>query len=86
MKPIVATSGDSVCIHEGALTINGRPFGAVLTEDHEGRPLPRDDFCGVLRAGEIYVASAIPGSFDSRTFGRINVHNIQARVVPLWTY
>ncbi len=66
--------------------MNGTAFGNVLTADHAGRALPQNNFCGILPAGEVYVASPVAGSFDSRTFGPVDIRNLQARVVPLWTY
>ncbi len=86
VKPIAAAPGDTACIRDGTLFVNERPFGAVLTEDHKGRPLPHDDFCGVVPAGKVYLASAHPGSFDSRSFGPVSVSDLQSKVVPLWTY
>jgi conjugative transfer signal peptidase TraF len=86
VKPIAAAPGDRVCTRGGNLVVNGEAFGKVLTADREGRALPTDDTCGVLPAGQVYVASRTPGSFDSRTFGPVDVREVQARVVPLWTY
>lgn len=86
VKPIVAKVGDYVCVTDGVLSINGARFGAILIRDREGRDLPQDGFCGVLPRELVYVASSIPGSFDSRTFGPIRVADVHARVVPLWTY
>lgn len=86
VKPIAASAGDRVCSRDGTLIINDEVFGNVLTTDREGRALPMDKTCGVLPPGQIYVASRTPGSFDSRTFGPVEVSDLQARVVPLWTF
>jgi conjugative transfer signal peptidase TraF len=86
VKPIAASAGDAVCVRDDALVINGKVFGMAMTHDHEGRMLPQDTFCGVLPAGHVYVASSVSGSFDSRTFGPVDLRDVQARVVPLWTY
>ena len=86
VKPVVATAGDRVCTDGGVLRINGAPFGAVLTEDSAGRPLPHFEGCGPLPEGEAFVASHHPRSFDSRTFGPVPLRAIRGTVRPLWTY
>src|ERR1700678_1249551 len=86
VKPVVAASADSVCTDKGTLTINGAPLGAIRTEDTQGRPLPRDARCGPLPEGQIFVASHLPTSFDSRTFGPVPLSDIRGTVTPLWTY
>jgi conjugative transfer signal peptidase TraF len=86
IKPIIATAGDRVCADAGVLTVNGVPLGAVLTEDPAGRPLPHPRGCGELGAGQIYVASAHPRSFDSRVFGAIREGDVRGRVTPLWIF
>jgi conjugative transfer signal peptidase TraF len=86
VKPVVATSADSVCTDEDTLTVNGAPLGAIRTEDTRGRPLPRDERCGPLPEGQIFVASHLPTSFDSRTFGPVPLSDIRGTVTPLWTY
>src|ERR1700678_3442275 len=86
VKPIVATSADSVCTDDDTLTVNGATLGAIRSEDTRGRPLPRDARCGPLPEGQIFVASHLPTSFDSRTFGPVPLSDIRGTVTPLWTY
>ena len=86
VKPVVATASDRVCTRGGTLTVNGAPMGSVATEDTLGRPLPHDERCGPLPGGEVFVASHLPTSFDSRTFGPVAVSELRGRVTPLWTY
>ena len=86
VKTVVATAGDRVCTEGGALTVNGKGLGAILTEDTAGRPLPHYEGCGAVPDGWLYVASHYAKSFDSRTFGPIRVSDIRAGVTPLWTY
>jgi conjugative transfer signal peptidase TraF len=86
VKPVVATAADAVCTDGGTLTVNGAPLGAIRTEDTRGRPLPHDERCGPLPKGQVFVASHLPTSFDSRTFGPVPVADIRGTVTPLWTY
>jgi conjugative transfer signal peptidase TraF len=86
VKPIVAAAADDVCTDQGTLTVNGARFGAVATEDTLGRPLPHDTRCGPLPGGVVFVASHLPTSFDSRTFGPVPISQIRGTVTPLWTY
>jgi len=86
VKPVVALPDDRVCTDGGALTVNGAPFGPIATEDTRGRPLPHPERCGPLPDGFAFVASPLPTSFDSRTFGPVPLTSIRATVTPLWTY
>jgi type IV secretory pathway protease TraF len=79
-------AGDVVCARRGILTINGEPFGRILQGDSEGRELPAYDGCGALPEGQVFLASHHPGSFDSRSFGPVDIHALQGTVTPLWTY
>lgn len=85
LKEIVALPGDSVCTEAGVLAINGQVFGAVRESDTRGRPLPHPAFCGPLPAGQLFVASPHPQSFDSRAFGPIAEDALRGTVTPLWT-
>jgi conjugative transfer signal peptidase TraF len=86
VKPVVALPGDSVCTRDGFLAVNEQPIGAVLREDTAGRALPRYDVCGSVPPGQLYVASRNPRSFDSRTFGPVDLETVHGTVTPLWTY
>jgi conjugative transfer signal peptidase TraF len=86
VKPVVARASDDVCTEGGRLTVNGAPLGAIATADTRGRPLPHDARCGPLPAGVVFVASHLPTSFDSRTFGPVPISELRGTVTPLWTY
>jgi len=86
VKPVVAMPPDRVCTEGGTLTVNGAPLGAIATEDSRGRPLPRDERCGPVPEGLVFVASHYATSFDSRTFGPVALADIRGTVTPLWTY
>ena len=86
IKPVAAVAGDEVCARWGVLFINGEPFGRILTHDSLGRSLPAYRGCGVLPDGWVFLASHHPRSFDSRSFGPVDIHALQGTVTPLWTY
>jgi conjugative transfer signal peptidase TraF len=86
IKPVAAEAGDVVCARRGILYINGEPFGRILPCDSDGRELPAYDGCGALPEGQVFLASHHPGSFDSRSFGPVDIHALQGTVTPLWTY
>jgi conjugative transfer signal peptidase TraF len=86
IKPVAAVAGDYVCARRGILFINGEPFGSILPRDSEDRDLPVYRGCGPLPTGQVFLASHHPQSFDSRTFGPVDVRALQGTVIPLWTY
>ena len=75
-----------VCTRRGILYINGEPFGRILPCDSDGRELPAYEGCGALPEGQVFLASHHPGSFDSRSFGPVDIHALQGTVTPLWTF
>ena len=86
LKPVAAVAPDLVCVRDGVLFINDAPFGPLLPRDQEGRDLPQYAGCLALADGQVFLASPHPWSFDSRTFGIVDVHALQGTVTPLWTY
>ena len=86
IKPVVAMAQDRVCTEGGTLTVNGAPLGVIPTEDSGRRPLPREERCGPVSEGLVFVASHYATSFDSRTFGPVTLSDIRGTVTPLWTY
>ena len=65
-KPVAGLPGDQVCVCEGYLLIEGLDYGPVL---HEA-PVHamREGTCITLVEGEIFTASVVPRSYDSRYF------------------
>ena len=86
IKPVAAVAGDVVCTRRGILYINGEPFGRIFARDSAGRELPAYEGCGALAEGQVFLASHQPASFDSRSFGPVDIHALQGTVTPLWTY
>jgi conjugative transfer signal peptidase TraF len=84
VKPVVAGAGDTVCRHGALVTINGRIAARARTLDAAGRSLPTWSGCFRLRANEILVLSADPGSFDSRYMGPIDRGHVAGFALPIW--
>ena len=85
IKPVAATAGDIVCRRGQLVTINGAMAASVRTVDAQGRKLvPMRQGCRRLRAGQVFVLSRAPGSFDSRYIGVVDGPHILGRAEPLW--
>jgi len=85
IKPTVARVGDVVCRIGPLVTVQGRSLAYARPTDRLGRPLPHWRGCSRLAAGNLFVLSAHPDSFDSRYFGlveRRNVVGTAAAVLP----
>ena len=84
MKEIFAVPGDTVCIHQGMLYINGKSTTSVLTEYAPGKPLPQVLLCQHLPSGKYMAMSTYNAhSFDSRYFGPIDQESIIGKVSKL---
>ena len=71
LKPVAAIGGDRVCRHGTHIFVRGALLARALAADSRERPLPRWQGCRILRAGEVFLLSHAPASFDGRYFGPI---------------
>jgi type IV secretory pathway protease TraF len=85
IKPVVASSGDTVCRYGLVVRIDGRPVALADELDSRQHPLPQWDGCHRLTPSELFVISGARGSFDSRYIGRIHVRHVLGTAVPIWT-
>jgi type IV secretory pathway protease TraF len=69
VKRVAAIAGDRVCAVGPLITINGRWAAVRRLRDPAGRLMVWWDGCRRLRAGEVFLLSANPLSFDGRYFG-----------------
>jgi conjugative transfer signal peptidase TraF len=83
LKHVAALPGDSVCISNGVLAVNGADLGPTISTDTLGRPLPEFEFCGPVPPGHVFLASSHPRSFDSRMFGFVSIEHIRGKASPL---
>src|SRR5215471_5291976 len=86
LKPVAGVPGDSVCIAEHHLFINGWWHGQILEEAH-GKPLPQlPDGCQTVPEGHVFLATPFSRSIDSRYFGMVPVTALTAAAKPLLTW
>jgi conjugative transfer signal peptidase TraF len=86
VKRIAAVAGDTVCVVDSAVVINGETMAHQRDTDLSGQPLPRWDGCRILASGEFFlIMPHVPDSFDGRYFGISDRRDIVGRLVPLWT-
>lgn len=71
LKPVAAMAGDRVCRWQSRISINCQYRADAARQDAAGRLLPVWRGCKLLQHGEIFVLSAVSGSFDSRYFGPV---------------
>jgi conjugative transfer signal peptidase TraF len=81
LKPVAALPGDEVCIRDQELWIGGVCYGPIL----EGWS-PAFDGCVKVEPGEVFLASDVPRSFDSRYFGSVSIDQLTERLTPVWTW
>lgn len=88
LKFVVARHKDVIDVRERSLRINGSKIAeAILLEaDSLGRPLPRPQYPITLAAGQVWLYSSDPQSFDSRYFGPVAKEDILGSAIPvaLW--
>jgi conjugative transfer signal peptidase TraF len=89
LKCVAATEGDVVDYdeEERAITVNGSyiMMSEILSEDTEGRPLPRASFPVALKKGEVWLSSENIRGYDSRYFGPASADLLQ-RAEPVWKF
>jgi type IV secretory pathway protease TraF len=84
LKSVAGVAGDQVCVWPEGVWVNEEPYGAVHTA-WRGRSLPVIWWCHVVQAGEVFVASKVPGSLDGRYLGMTRVSDTTV-VVPCWLW
>ena len=79
LKQITAIPGDTVCIKNNTVLINGKTAGTVKAVDRNGEELPGSlkKICGRLKKGEFWTATNHPNSFDSRYYGPIKLEKLR---------
>ena len=86
LKPVAAVAGDTVCSTEGRLCINGEDYGPILRTAH-GTHLPhRLQGCCVVQDGEVFLASHVGNSLDSRYFSCVRIGDLTAHAIPIFTW
>jgi conjugative transfer signal peptidase TraF len=87
IKHVAALEGQSVCVQDGVVAIDGRIVGKVLILDLVGRRLNAAAICRSVRADEVFLLNAdAPRSLDGRYFGTLPRTSIAGRLHPVWTW
>jgi type IV secretory pathway protease TraF len=87
LKPVVAVAGDVLCADtKGLWTHNGQRWLGPVLREAAGLPLPFWQGCVSVLPGYLGVASAVPGSIDSRYFGLLPISALTAQALPLWIW
>jgi conjugative transfer signal peptidase TraF len=87
LKRVVGRVGDTICIHQTDITLNGEWFGKTSLSDSKGRPMPQLDGCHTVQAGHVWVMlKDNPLSLDSRYFGEVDEATIYGKARLIWGY
>lgn len=87
IKPIVAMHGDTVCINQTTITVNGEYFGDTSLVDSKGRSLPMIEGCQTINQGYLWVMiKGKPLSLDSRYYGQVSEQLVYGKAHLLWKY
>ena len=85
IKPVAAGPGDVVCRHAAVVTVNAHAVAWAQNADALGRQLAPWSGCITLTAGQVFVLSTAPDSFDSRYFGPIGGGHVLGVGQAIWT-
>ena len=86
LKPLAALPGETVCVHDHGVFIQGYFVAPIALADTRGRPLPRWRGCVTLGPAEVFPLSPAPRSFDGRYSGPVAIASLLGRVVPVLTW
>jgi len=87
LKEIGAREGQSVCVADGGVSIDGMTVAHARLRDGAGRALTAWKGCRLLAAGELFLLSrSSEASFDSRYFGPIMQDAVIGKATPVWTW
>lgn len=83
LKRVAALSGDEVCAHGDAITINGIRAANRHAYDSGGQSLPRWTGCRTLAARDIFLLGDTGDSFDGRYWGVVSRDLVEGVWRPL---
>jgi conjugative transfer signal peptidase TraF len=87
MKGIAALQGDSVCVDDAHILINGQVVGPVFSRDSTGRAMPKLRGCFTVNAGFFLpLSTLIANSFDGRYMGQQPLTTVRGEVHRIWTF
>lgn len=86
LKTVRAAEGSRVCRTGPIVSVDRRVAALARSHDGAGRPLTSWRGCVTLGAGDIFLLSRMPGSFDGRYFGVLRRDAVVGQAIPLWTW
>jgi conjugative transfer signal peptidase TraF len=87
VKRVAALDGDSVCVRNRAVFVDGRHVADQRVADRQSRPLPAWSGCRILGFGEFFLLmEGVPDSFDGRYFGLVQASAIVGKLAPMWLW
>jgi conjugative transfer signal peptidase TraF len=85
VKRAAGIAGDTICMADRIVTVNGRPAAMRRLADAAGRPLPAWKGCIRLEPGMLFLLmSRTSDSFDGRYFGPTLAQDVIGKATPLW--
>lgn len=85
LKPVAATHGSRICRWAHIVLVDQHLQAHAHSNDAVGRSLPRWRGCVTLSAGDLFLLSTTPDSFDGRYFGVLHRDAVVGQAIPLWT-
>jgi type IV secretory pathway protease TraF len=86
VKPVGAIRGETVCVQEEGVFLNGT-WQAPVYRALRGVTLPVIRGCWTLGEGEVFLLSTrLANAFDGRYFGVLSLAHLDRWAVPLWTW
>ena len=87
LKRVVGKAGDTICIQQTDITLNGEWFDKTSLSDSKGRPMPQLDGCHTVQTGHLWVMlKDNPLSLDSRYFGDVDEATVYGKASLVWGY
>ena len=88
LKRVYGLAGDSVCVTDLTVSVNGIRLGAVKQADRQGRALPHAiQGCIVVPEGRFFpMGDGAENSYDGRYYGTVSVSMVRGRIAPLWVF
>jgi conjugative transfer signal peptidase TraF len=87
LKTVRGIPGDSFCVSETEVLVEGRRFGPVFRIDRQGLPLPVIRGCRTVpECHFLPIATGLENSFDGRYFGAVPDSLIIGRAMPIISF
>lgn len=87
IKRVAASGGQTVCGHQGEVSIDGALVAKILPRDRLGRRLTPFTGCVQLSDGDVFLLNTeSPYGLDGRYFGPLPRDAVVGRATAIWTW